>query len=39
MEDNLDTIMVVVEELDPSYLVQYRIVGIIDHVVSCDWRK
>jgi hypothetical protein len=40
MEDNLDSIMAVVEHVDPSDLVQNRVIGVIGHVVGDDrWER
>lgn len=39
VEDNLDTIMGIVEQLDTPDLVENRIISVIGHVVCCDRRK
>lgn len=39
MEDNLNSIVVIVEELHSANLVENRVVGIINHIVSGDRRK
>ena len=35
MEDNLDTVVLRVEQLDTTNLVEDRVAGIVSHVVSC----
>jgi len=39
MEHNLYAIVVVVEELHPTDLIENRIVEIVSHIVRRDWRK
>jgi hypothetical protein len=39
VEDDLDTIVLLVEQLSPSDLVQDRIVGVVLHVVGGDGRQ
>ena len=39
VEDDLDTVTLLVEQLSPSDLVQDRIVGIILHIVGGDGRQ
>ena len=39
VEDDLDTVVLLVEQLGPSDLVQDRIVGVVLHVVGGDGRQ
>ena len=39
MEHYLYTITVVIEELDPTDLVENRIAMVVGHIVGGDWRK
>ena len=39
MEHNLYAIVVVIEELHPTDLVENRIIVIVSHIVRRDWRK
>jgi hypothetical protein len=39
MENDFDTIMLVVEELQSAELTQNRVVGVADNVVCNNWWK
>lgn len=39
VEDDLDTVVVTIEQLNASDLVQDRVRRIVRHIVSRDWRQ